>query len=359
MSFVVAEAEMVQAAAGTLAGVRSTLGEAAVAAAAPTTGVVAAAADEVSASVAALFGAYGQEYQALSAHAQAFHAQFVNLLNAGAGAYLSTEAANAAQAVASAVNGPVRGLLADGVAARVAAASSALTASGNDIVGPYQSLFTNTVANLRGLSTTWANVTQPALLQAIATQTNPQPFLTALTTGNLQPLLATTGQFARGSANLMANLALPATLSVTSYSPSNISLNVGLGLPSLLAFDALGAPVNAALAMASSSTAILQAMQTGNPLTVFTAMVDAPANVTNAFLNGEATVPLPLPVPGLSAVMADVPFRGLLVPVQPFTTTATLPGSPLPSVTITGPPVGGLLPALLGYTPQLLAGAFS
>jgi hypothetical protein len=36
----------------------------------------------------------------------AFHAEFVNLMNAGAGAYLSAEIANAEQTLASAVNAP-------------------------------------------------------------------------------------------------------------------------------------------------------------------------------------------------------------------------------------------------------------
>ena len=43
------------------------------AAAGPTTGVVAAAADEVSAAVAELFGGYGQQYQAVTTKAAAFH----------------------------------------------------------------------------------------------------------------------------------------------------------------------------------------------------------------------------------------------------------------------------------------------
>src|SRR5271165_4844084 len=103
MSFVIAAPEMVTTAAQNLAGIRSMLAESSAAAAAPTTGVVAAAADEVSAGVASLFGAFGQEYQVLSAQASAFHDQFVNLLNAGAAAYLSTEVANAEQAVANAV----------------------------------------------------------------------------------------------------------------------------------------------------------------------------------------------------------------------------------------------------------------
>ena len=111
MSFVIAAPEMVTTAAQNLAGIRSMLAESSAAAAAPTTGVVAAAADEVSAGVASLFGDFGEEYQVLSAQASAFHDQFVSLMNAGAAAYLSTEVANAEQAVANAVNAPAQSLL--------------------------------------------------------------------------------------------------------------------------------------------------------------------------------------------------------------------------------------------------------
>ncbi|MEQ0810188.1 PE family protein [Mycobacterium tuberculosis] len=54
---------------------------------------IAAGADEVSTAIAALFGAHGQAYQALSAQAQAFHAQFVQALTSGGGAYAAAEAA--------------------------------------------------------------------------------------------------------------------------------------------------------------------------------------------------------------------------------------------------------------------------
>ena len=108
MSFVIAAPEHVQTAAQSLASIRSTLAEASASAAAPTTGVVVAARDEVSAGVAALFNGFGQEYQALNAQAQAFHAQFVNLMNAGAAAYLNTDVANAEQNLLNAVNAPAQ-----------------------------------------------------------------------------------------------------------------------------------------------------------------------------------------------------------------------------------------------------------
>ncbi|ORW92852.1 hypothetical protein AWB92_14405 [Mycobacterium sp. IEC1808] len=99
MSFVVAAPETVGAAAGDLAGIGSALREATAAAAGQTTAITTAAADDVSLAVSELFGAYGQQFQAMTAQAAAFHNEFVNLLNGGAAAYLGTELANAQQAM--------------------------------------------------------------------------------------------------------------------------------------------------------------------------------------------------------------------------------------------------------------------
>jgi hypothetical protein len=95
MPFVIAAPEFVQAAASDLANLGSTISGANSAALAPTTGVLAAGADEVSATIATLFGAHAQAYQALSAQAAAFHDQFVQLMGVGAGQYAAAEAANA------------------------------------------------------------------------------------------------------------------------------------------------------------------------------------------------------------------------------------------------------------------------
>ncbi|BBX96232.1 hypothetical protein MLAC_15260 [Mycobacterium lacus] len=61
MAFLIADSELVIAAAAELEGIGSAL-SAAHAAEGPTTGVVAAAADEVSTAIAAVFGTYGQQY---------------------------------------------------------------------------------------------------------------------------------------------------------------------------------------------------------------------------------------------------------------------------------------------------------
>jgi PE family/PPE-SVP subfamily C-terminal region len=101
LSFVTTQPEALTAAAGNLQGIGSTLAGQNAAAAAPTTGVVPAAADEVSALQATQFGAYGNLYQQVSAQAAAIHEMFVNTLGASADSYSATEAANSVAAGSS------------------------------------------------------------------------------------------------------------------------------------------------------------------------------------------------------------------------------------------------------------------
>jgi PE family len=98
MSYVTTHPEMLSAAAGDLQGIGSAVSAGNAAATSPTTGVVPAAADEVSMLTAAQFAAHAQMYQDFSAQAAAIHEQFVATLATSAGSYLSTEAANAAAA---------------------------------------------------------------------------------------------------------------------------------------------------------------------------------------------------------------------------------------------------------------------
>jgi hypothetical protein len=95
MSFLNVVPDTVAAATGTLGSIGSGLSAATTGAAAPTTGIAAAAQDEVSIAIAGAIGNFGQEFQAVSAQAAAFHQQFVQLLNASAGSYAAAEAANA------------------------------------------------------------------------------------------------------------------------------------------------------------------------------------------------------------------------------------------------------------------------
>jgi PE family len=98
VSFVTTQPEQLTAAAGELSGIGSQMNAQNVAAAALTTGVIPAAADEVSALTAAQFAAHAQMYQAMSAQAAAIHEMFVNNLRVSAASYAATEAANAVAA---------------------------------------------------------------------------------------------------------------------------------------------------------------------------------------------------------------------------------------------------------------------
>jgi hypothetical protein len=96
MSYVTTQPEALSSAAASLQGIGSAVNDQNAASAGATTGVIPAAADEVSALTAAQFAAHAQMYQAVSAQAAAIHEMFVNTLSTSAGSYAATEAANAA-----------------------------------------------------------------------------------------------------------------------------------------------------------------------------------------------------------------------------------------------------------------------
>ena len=77
MSFVTTQPEALAFASANLQGIGSVMSAQNAAAAAPTTGVIPAAADEVSALTAAQFAAHSQLYQAVSPQAEAMHEKFV------------------------------------------------------------------------------------------------------------------------------------------------------------------------------------------------------------------------------------------------------------------------------------------
>ena len=99
MSFLTTHPEALLSAAGDLQNIGAAVAAGNTAAAAPTTGVVPAAADEVSALTAAQFAAHAALYQELSAQATAIHELFVSTLGTSAGSYAAAEAANAAAAL--------------------------------------------------------------------------------------------------------------------------------------------------------------------------------------------------------------------------------------------------------------------
>jgi hypothetical protein len=96
MAYVIAAPEMMTSAATDLATIASNVNAAHMVAAARTTSVIPAAADEVSAGIAHLFSQHAQGYQALAGQAAAFNDQFVQTLKSGGAAYAQTEATSAA-----------------------------------------------------------------------------------------------------------------------------------------------------------------------------------------------------------------------------------------------------------------------
>ena len=492
MSFVSAAPELVTAAAGDLASIRSALSEATAAAAAPTTGVLAAGADEVSAAISEMFGAYGQEFQALSTQAAAFHDQFVSLMSSGATAYLSTEAANVQQVLMGGMSAPAQSLGGDFIAG--------VGQFGASVAAPYQTLVSNTTANLQALNSAVSANPNPFLHQVVSNQTavdqtlatsfqsgiqnlpaelanlpasvqagvqglsvaNPvtalqtfvsqqmgfqqvattslqhansdimagfsqlpasfqaanqafavgdvtgglkligggflNPFLSGFNTvtgadgvitvtpigalGDVLPIFAIPGEMAQNFTNMLPAGSIPAQVSqnftnvvnvltntnVTSAvglvldpnGPSGIgvSIDAHMGLPLQLAIEALGGPANGLNALGTSMQAFNTAVQTGDVSAAATAVIDAPANFADGFLNGHTTLPLSLntDLGGISfPTTLNIPLDGILVPAAPY--TAMIDGSALfgPGVTlnstVTGTPIGGLLGGLLSFLP--------
>ena len=310
MSFVIAAPELVQGAAQDLAGIGSSLADAAATASGPTTGIAAAAQDEVSIAIASLFGKFGQEFQALGAQAQAFHTQFVGLLNAGAGAYVSAEAANAEQALLGGVGAGAAAPLLPG-----------LSGFGATVAAPYQALVSTTLTNAQtvfgasqqALSTLFGGVSAEFGLLT----TNPGAALNNLVTAAQSVALIGAPTDVQSA---VVNHTLGGVTTITAGPDDgtlvpDIHLHVYQGLVgtgdftppsgpegalvSALAnfsasplsgvlIGALGPVVSPAVALFNEGHAIFADLTgaTPHPVADLAALLDTPATVTNAFFNG-------------------------------------------------------------------------
>ncbi len=473
MSFVSVIPQLLQDAAHDVAGIRSALVEATATASGPTTAVAAAAQDEVSITIASLFGNFGQEFQVLSAEAQAFHDQFANLVAAGAGAYLSAEATNAEQILL--------GVTSNGRAASAPALLDGLNSFGARVAAPYQTLFSTTDTNLQSLRDALAANPAPFLRQVLSNQqaygqtfatgfqsavqnlpaelanlptnigaallgANPAPILQQLVdsqigyaqviatslqnagndfiaglnafpaslqaasqafmagditggllqiaggflnplftgfnasvdpvtslisitpggaVGDLLPIFSIPGQMAQNFTNLLPAGSIPAMVSQNATNviaaltdvSQTLDLNTGflhVGLPLVLALDAIGAPVTTLQALGSSANAFVGAVQTGDALGAAAALIDAPAVVANGFLNGHATLSLPVSLSGIDTI-TNIPLGGILTPLD--VTSLAIPILGPGELPLSGATFGGLLPGLLLFLPEQLAEA--
>jgi PE family/PPE-SVP subfamily C-terminal region len=140
MSFVTTQPEALTAAASALQTLGTSMAAQNAAVAAPTTGVVPAAADPVSALQAAQFTAYGTWYQQVSAQATAIHQMLVNTLGTNAGSYGETEAANQTATGSTSLSGLLNGLTGSGTSSSAlsgAAAPAQSSSTGAAIGTPF------------------------------------------------------------------------------------------------------------------------------------------------------------------------------------------------------------------------------
>jgi len=134
---------------------------------------------------------------------------------------------------------------------------------------------------------------------------------------------------------------------------ASLGLGAHLGLPLALFIDAAGGPVNAWDGFNASTQAFNNAALSGHYVQAASALINAPANITNAFLNGHEVLPVSAVLDGVPITL-DFPLDGILVGQTPATLTldnvVTLP--------IGGTPISGLVPGLY-YASQQLANAIA
>jgi hypothetical protein len=178
---------------------------------------------------------------------------------------------------------------------------------------------------------------------------------------DLAPILALPGPMAQSFTNLLPpgsileQMAQNTTNVVNALTDFNTVFTLGstltFGLPVQLIFDALGGPGNALSALNSTGVAFAGAMQAGNASAAAAAILDAPANMANGFLNGQSLITLPsAEALGLQTTVS-VPLGGILTPLSlPELDIEILGMQNLPPGTSL---IGGLIPGLLSADSQL------
>jgi hypothetical protein len=201
------------------------------------------------------------------------------------------------------------------------------------------------------------------------------------TLGDLLPILTIPGLMGQNFTDLLPPGSIPAQISqnftnvintvtdtslaaqvllTTSARPPfvNFAVNLNAGLPVALAIDGLGAPYNAAGALGSSAATLVGQLQTRDLTGAIGTLIDAPVVVTDAFLNGQSTLPLTFDLSGNPATV-NIPLNGILVPQTTYTASVTvsipLVGPITATVPVGGTPISGLAAGLLVYAPEQLA----
>lgn len=207
----------------------------------------------------------------------------------------------------------------------------------SNIFTPYIDLFTQTFTNLEAIGA--ERIADPApILEAILTNWEGyfQDFL-----ANPASIVDIPGEMLGHLSNVFSALAEPATITTHGVLPTMVQIMLGM-LP-VLGLGALGPLVTTAEAFAT----VFGGLSSGDPATAITALIDAPATVTNGFLNG--TVGLNVSLLGVSIPL----LNGILVPDSYL----NIPFDRI--LDITAGPFGGLTDGLVNYVPQQIAAALT
>ncbi|RUP03631.1 MAG: PE family protein [Mycobacterium sp.] len=259
MSYVIAAAGFVHSAAGDLASIGSSLAEATATVAGPTTAIAAAAQDEVSTALAALFGDFGRQFQALSTQAQAFHTQFVSDLQSSAAAYAGAESANAQQVLATGISTGLRQL-----------ATNPATFLGN-LQTAAQSVF------LIGAPQDVASAVVQRTLGGVTQATNG-----SVTPPEVVPVNDVHVQLYEGLVGL-ADFQTGSTLeSAFVTGLTNLAASPASGV----LLGAIGPFVSPGVALWNSAGSIVADLTGGAPAAALGHLLDTPARVADAFCNG-------------------------------------------------------------------------
>jgi hypothetical protein len=227
------------------------------------------------------------------------------------------------------------------------------------LLTPYIDLFTHTFTNLQAIGTEFADVTLPELQ------------------GLLQAVIADPSLIAELPQALFGVLTDPGSITIPSLATLPIQVIITLGAPLLIGLGEVGPLVTTSGAL----ELVFGELTSGDPTTVLSALIDGPAIIADALLNGTTTVDLPV-LGDLSLFNGFlVPDESVMVPVALSTLTNLLTAispalgtlDPALATTLTtllddlGPlgstelanisvgPFGGLIDALVNVIPQELA----
>jgi PE family len=385
MSVVTVAPPVVAAAAADISGIGAAIEEASIVAAAPTAGVVAPAADSVSARLAALFNGHAQTYQAVSAQAGVFHQDFVSTLTASDTAYTEAETTNSTtlrpHGVASLLHLPGdlaprlgTGLGGVGKWAPGTYLREFITnqkAYIHTIIQSLQNSFNDFWKNLKYMPTLFKEAFQalkegdiPQAMKRVTAafrnlfindfQWEAPGVWTGHFTGalaDLMPIWRIPGQMMQNLADALKPVGFGYAGNLTQHLADGYNNFLNgftmtydstrkfiMGTPLALMFDLLGAPKLALNQFANSMQLVYDLAKNGHPLQALLQLGETPFKMTQQFLFGQADLTIPQ-----IATLPSVTFHfgGLFAPLAPGLS---------PQAT----PTGGLLPALLDFVPPAL-----